>query len=163
MKPILFLDIDGVLNTWTGNMDDINPDFPNALCRVPGAREFFLWADRTFEIRWLTAWLPGHERTMPLQFLQALSWLLGVDANRLAEIRSAPWWDEKTEGVRAVIGNSDREWVWLEDGLSQGELQWLAETGNMGRFLNVDCIEDIHALEDAHIELRSRFTGVNHD
>jgi hypothetical protein len=158
MRPVLFLDIDGVCNGWTGNEADLHPEYFGALCRVPGATEFFRWAVGRFEVRWLTAWSVNNAGAMREERVPELAWLLGVEEDEIRAVRSAPWdGTDKTTGIRAVIGESGREWIWLDDDRMERELASLEAMGATDRLIHVDCLKDVRALEKAHAGLARTF------
>lgn len=153
-KPILFLDVDGVLNTRPPKKEDGDLDtrfFPPqeknwwALARVPGAREFFLAAKKNFDVRWLSAWcLRG---TMEPNKAVALSWLLRVFLEEVQDIVAVSWWDSKTEGIEEVLqANPTREWFWIDDEASEEERVWLTQNDAWDRVLRVDTLEHPEGL-----------------
>jgi hypothetical protein len=123
-KPILFLDVDGVLNVLRPDYDERKitlpgDKFPHYLYPTEHTLPFMRWAWDVFDVRWCTAW--------------------GEDANVIAKWAELPerpcaasprstsmeW---KLEGVRAVMAvNRRRPATWIEDGIGPVAEAWAAK------------------------------------
>lgn len=154
MRPILFLDIDGVLNTWSAPEIEVSEDHPIALGRVPGAPEFFQFALQHFDVRWLTAWaVNGY--FLPRQ-IETLAWLLCCPPDVILQTPAVSWREAKTDGIAAVIANQDIDWLWIDDEILRSEHAWLIRTGNLERWHQVRSFHDNHALSTLHRTLEQR-------
>lgn len=146
-RPILYLDLDDTIVSWAGGR-------PHA---AAGAREFLTWALDRFEVRWLTTWCPGGE--MDPKLLADLSKMVGLEVERLGEVRGGEWPAEgsKLNGVawleHVVLG---RAFVWLEDdyGFGDRERRFLEEQGALGAYWHCNVTEDSQALQRTHGALR---------
>jgi len=137
MKPILFLDIDGVL--W--QYSDVTP-IP---APADGLKDFWSFATGHFDIYWLTAWMIN--RTVVPKDVAINLWKhTDIPVEDIMACPVAPWREYKDEGVRAVIGDTDRQWAWVEDELMHKEIEWLVDTDNMWRYIFCDVFEDKDSL-----------------
>ena len=88
MQKILFLDVDGVLNTYNDE---------NGISWRPERDEFLDWAMERFECRFLTAWFASIHKELPKK------WHFPVE----------DWGDNKAEALWRLP--QDRTWVFLDD------------------------------------------------
>jgi len=140
LKPILFLDIDGVLWTYSDLCPIAGP--------AEGLKELWPWARKNFEIYWLTAWAVNRTE-MPKDVAIRLWKYTGLPVNETIDCPVAPWLYYKSEGVEAVIGDSDRQWLWLEDELMLEEIEWLVNTNNRWRHIFCNVFRDKDSLVEA--------------
>ena len=152
MKPILFLGIDGVLYTYS------------ELCPIPapakGFKEFWEWARENTDICWLTAWMVNRTKVPPV-IAARLRRYIDVPMDEIMDCKAAPWIYDKDEGVRAVIGDSNRQWLWLEDELMPKEVEWLNDTGNMWRYVFCNVFHDDKDLIRATRVLKNTYERMN--
>lgn len=146
-KPILLLDVDGVLNVigkhavhrkvllpWTIRGEVFQKQF----FPVPLARPFLHFAWRNFEVYWLTAWremansiaawaeLPDAPVLIePLAEIEKLR--KAADRKKTKEERAEGylWIDWKAEAAKKRFKGERRRIVWLEDGISEAAHEWL--------------------------------------
>lgn len=151
MKPILYLDVDGVL--WVPvRLEVYGP--------APGLRDFMAYVLKHFEVRWCTTW--------------ALSGVMSpVNLERLVEYTqqpvelwmqvqpSLPWNELKTEAIDWEEIEQRRHFVWLEDGLLQAEEKELLNRGCLDSYIYTNVLEDKNALLNAWgdlIKLRTKWS-----
>jgi hypothetical protein len=147
MKPILFLDVDGVLNVFLKSREELHPNFAVALVPAPGVKEFIQFARENFDVRWLSAWsVAGY-----IHYPEALAWLTGLTVDEVNAIPAVRWPHNKA--TAAIKTASDRPWVWLEDGISKGELYILKDANVLDRYIYVNSDKDSQALAKATEEL----------
>jgi len=147
MKPVLYLDIDGVLwdVTETGTFKGSN-----------GLEEFMTFAFEHFEVRWLTTW--GHfQGCLDEKGLETLSNFTKLPIDLWKKVKpNLGWEDLKTEGINWPEHVAGRRFVWVEDGLLPAELQILAERGFLDCYIHTDIFDDPDALIKTHEKLKSR-------
>ena len=147
LRPVLYLDIDDTLLSWSEGR-------PRA---APGAREFLLWALENHEVRWLTKWCPNGEMRDALR--GDLCKMIGIQPEKLESIRGFDWEasDSKLNGIawleHVVLG---RSWVWVEDeqGVGERELRFLAAHGFRENYHYCNVTKDPQALVRLHEQLR---------
>lgn len=151
-KPILLLDVDGVLNV-------VGPDWESRVVRlrnhVPGLHPtryvlpFLRWAWPRFEVMWLTAW--------------------GSDANRIAEwaglkparVLADPSHatdDYKLKAVRGHFGSTTPSVpvFWIEDGIGVEEMEFVSERPWMFYLAT----EPMEGVTPAHAKILAALSGV---
>lgn len=134
--PILYLDIDGVVYYYprrgckTGHQVEIRPHFIRFLKTVH---------DCNYELRLLTA-NPEGGRAL----LNAVKWsgqyFRGWD---LDQVPSCYWNQEYNNYMGGSLNKScfidfSRDFLWIEDGILETEMEMLEEYGVLGRYLSVD-------------------------
>lgn len=117
----LYLDINGVL------LDRANKPAPHL-------KEFIAWATKNFTCLWLTTHCRGGENRA--------SEVIGplVDARtrlHLGKILPTDWSSLKTEAIFW-----DRDFLWIDDTLMDGERRELERRGKMDSFVQVDLDKD---------------------
>lgn len=130
-KPILFLDVDGVLNVLTPDMKDLKAR--EVLLQEPGGHPhhlyptkftlpFMRWAWETFDVQWCTAWrLDGN----------LIAKWAGLPARPDATIcRSGKMMDWKLEGVQNFLQGKNPLCVWIEDGIGKEAESWVEKQPN---------------------------------
>lgn len=180
-KPVLLLDIDGVLSVnWLTYPDaerrDIMQKHMDACLQgfVPArhAPEFFAWACAHFEVRWISSYARGAEpRPLDGPYLEALTDLLtektgdaAVDLPRLEQMRSVlaatpscSWNGPKLAALqhyRQTEGS--RPFVWLEDGFDRATQEWATQNGCADSLVFCDANRDPDALQKAMQQLQAR-------
>jgi len=140
MRPVLFLDVDGVLNVVGPDLDDEgrtvllsggHPFHP-----TPYVRPFMEWAWEEFEVVWNTAWRRGANAIADWAGLPRVP---AIDEGptyrrrqkRLAGIFDARQYlkaqgDWKVDGAREYLAGRKIPVFWLEDGLSDHAHRWIA-------------------------------------
>lgn len=126
-KPILFVDVDGVISLWGFDPDD-RP--PGAFASVDGiihflsaaAGEHLLELREDFDLVWCTGWKDRANDHLPhlLGLPEPLPWL---DFGTPAE-RTAHW---KLDAVRTYA--EDRPAAWIDDAFDESCYAWAAERG----------------------------------
>ncbi len=123
-RPILFLDVDGVLNILTPDFSDREVRFKHRMFEdgIPffptkHTLPFMRWAWANFQVIWCTAW--------------------GADANLIAswaELPEMPSIDDrareewKLAGVKEILSSrgAGQHAVWIEDGIGDAAEEWVA-------------------------------------
>lgn len=146
-KPVLFLDVDGVLiryPSYKGN-EILYAKHPRGI-PAPGVRDFLSWAFEHFECRWLTAWAVSG--TMIRETRESLSKVLDMEPS-LFEIpnHSHPWGDNKTQAIDATeFQNGARLGFWLDDDIMKDEQAQLRKWGLPHIFVHTNSSKDPDAL-----------------
>lgn len=152
MRPVLYLDIDDTLLSWT----------TGSPAAVPGTERFLRWALDRFEVRWLSRWCPGG--SMSEELLRDLSKMVGIDAERLALVPACMWNEEgiKADGIawlEHVAGGREFAWVENRDGLADRDFEVLRVAGYDDCYYSCDVTHDPGALDRTRIALERRFGG----
>lgn len=127
-KAVLYLDVDGVLIQWR---QDRTREFYRCHPRGHGARrvsDFIMWADKNFEVRWLTCWaMCGKMRLEMLTELRNIldtpelpdTWDNPMDwANTHTNVPKGHRVDGvccDTNKVNGIDLTETRPWFWLDD------------------------------------------------
>ncbi len=155
MKPVMYLDIDGVL--WDVDMSKVPAEeMEDAYKGANGVAEFMAFALENFEVRWLTAWghftgdIEDHGRELLARYT-------GVGIDVWAQVKPNKGWKRnKTEGISWDEHLKEgRPLVWIEDGISAPETQALAANHLSHRYYHTDVFDDPNALIKTHAKLRS--------
>jgi hypothetical protein len=121
-QPILFLDVDGVLNV-------LGEDYEKSQVELPGDRfthlihpsihtlPFMRWAWDVFDVRWCTAWGPDAN--------VIAKWAGLPEKPCAADVRSASL-EWKLDAVRQTLGRRKHIAVWIEDGIGPVAERWAA-------------------------------------
>jgi hypothetical protein len=146
MKPILFLDVDGVL------LRRRHPGIFDSFEVAPGCLEFLGWATARFRCRWLSSrcrkgWPDGTRRAFRVARapLDDPRWCV------LDLIELAAWRASKTE---AIDPRSD--FWWVDDDPSADDRDWLRVHGCEDRLIEVNSDRDADAL----LRARSRLSAL---
>jgi hypothetical protein len=119
MKPILFIDVDGVL---FGEYDGYFQLRPNVI-------GFLDWCQKHFDRRWLTCW--GD------RFNKVASGIYGGRA--IENFGCVPWHQyDHNKAKGALTTAKDRQFYWIEDGLPDEEIEILYHAGLLGSYLWVN-------------------------
>ena len=133
-KPLLFVDVDGVISLW-GFGEDTRP--PGAFAAIDGiphflstrAAEHLLAASHRFELVWCTGWEEKADEHLPR--------LLGVPSGRphlsfgdatRAQVSARAHW--KLEAVQAHAGT--RPLAWIDDAFNDACHTWAQERAAQG-------------------------------
>ena len=143
MKPVLYLDVDGVL--WDLPRDQQGHICSDQPCGARGIQEFIEFVLENFEARWCTAWaLRGR---MYADGLERLAEYTGISSHLWAQVfPSRGWLHHKHECIDAEEHREGRLFVWVEDDLTQPEHQWLRGNDWQDRYFYTDVFEDPDAL-----------------
>lgn len=148
MKPVLYLDIDGVLLDLEG-LRQQDPKYGGPPTWIPsyGAKEFLDWSKEHLDVRWLTYWCTGG-KLLEGQAMD-LAKIFNVDVEYFSSIEGLHWHDgRKINGffwLEHLVWN--RPFVWVEDGLLPEEEHLLDEYGLLDSYYHTDIFDDPHALE----------------
>ena len=114
MKTILFIDVDGVLNTIKEDSD--GPTWKE------NRNEFLTWAKRDFDCRFLTAW---HEKELYLELPPQFHFPV------------EPWRHSKLEVIEKL---EHKNWIWIDDSPFHfaGEMSILDAMGCKDNLILVD-------------------------
>lgn len=130
VKPILFLDVDGVLNVMRPDMADLKrrevllqaEHYPHHLYPTKFTQPFMRWAWDTFDVQWCTAWR--------LDANLIAKWA-GLPERPDATIcRSGRLMDWKLEGVQNFLKGTTPLCVWIEDGIGPEAEAWTEKQPN---------------------------------
>ena len=147
-KPVMYLDVDGVL--WT--VDD--GGYSGAL----GLREFLEYALANYEVRWCTSWVTSGDMDRSSQ--QLLEEWTGEPLEVWEQVRpSLGWMEAKTECIDWGEVDAGRRFVWVEDELLERERSVLRERGIEDWFIYTNVLEDPEALLKTLSELRKRMAA----
>ncbi|HKZ40494.1 MAG TPA: hypothetical protein VJ044_05995 [Candidatus Hodarchaeales archaeon] len=108
MKPVLYLDVDGVLIQFREDRTMLHYEHHKGGFPANRVGDFLKWADDNFEVRWLTCWCPsGQMHPERKTRLEAILWEDLPDW-----VNPMTWWGEKTYGINF---DEPRMWFWLDD------------------------------------------------
>lgn len=150
-KPVLYLDIDGVL--WDVDVpiwELVREFLPRG---ANGIQDFMDFALSEFEVRWCTTWAPlGYLAQKDLTKLAAHT---GIGEATWSKVqRSKGWRNYKYENLNEAEHLGGRPFAWVEDGLVPAELLWLAERDWLPNYLHTDVFENPDALIQTTEELK---------
>lgn len=134
-RPVLYLDIDGVLNPWRAkNPRKHWPDYRKHTVNLPDGRSYRMWfapslgnavaalaARRNTEIVWATSWADHLNLVTDLSGLPDGLRSLPYDPEADSDLRNCG----KLPFVAADAGS--RPVVWVDDALGTGDKQWARE------------------------------------
>lgn len=139
-KPILLLDVDGVLNVIKDDVDPIRLPVPRSIqtdCIInffggaedepaadhevqfwpnPFCNELLAWADKNTELWWCTAWFGRANAIGKLAGIPVKPWI----STALSE-KGEDW---KLTNVKDVFANDTRRIIWIEDGFANETEAW---------------------------------------
>jgi len=152
-KPVLFLDVDGVLIRYTRT---------EAL-PTPHVKEFLEWAVEHFECRWLTSWAKWG--TMEDPHRNTLAGILGVSTDLLKKLdHTHPWSEDKTQAIDITEfdGEAHRLVRWLDDDRMNDERATLKRWGVPEMFIHTDCSKNPDRLKQVWDELKTLLKESGH-
>lgn len=125
-KPVLFLDVDGVLNVFARGyqkrvIELPGKKFPHRIYPSKHTIPFMRWAWSTFEVFWCTAW--GEDANVIADWAKLEHRPSAVD-------RKSVKMDWKLAGVQAVLRRAKRPAAWIEDGIGEEAEAWVAKQKN---------------------------------
>lgn len=146
MKPVMYLDIDGVL--WDVDLQKVpgRIAMDDAYKGANGVAGFMEWVLARFEVRWLTAWaMKGH---LDAEDLELLARYTAVPVDVWAQVKpNLGWRQDKCQGISwGEHLQEGRPFVWIEDGLTPSETQTLQANGLLHRYYHTDVFADPNAL-----------------
>lgn len=140
MKPLLFLDVDGVINCLNigAGYEVVQPDPDGLIATVPpGMEDRLARLSEHYEIVWATAWRgAAHPHFRDHLGLPAESW------------RYVDYRDLKLTEILRMAG--ERPWAWVDDDI-RFELRQLGWKSDMVSGLLIEPSPD-EGLTDAHVE-----------
>lgn len=143
-KPVLFLDVDGVLIRYTRT---------EAL-PTPHVKEFLEWAVEHFECRWLTSWAKWGTMEVPQRV--TLSAILGVSESLLKKLdHTHPWSEDKTQAIDITEFENGPLVRWLDDDRMNDEQATLKRWGVPEIFIHTDCSKNPNRLKQVWDELKT--------
>lgn len=160
MKPVLYLDVDGVLLTFPPVLEEAGLAAEAGqlgMTAAPEAARFLRWAQQHMEVRWLTAWAQGGD--MREKRVQMLADHLDMNPVELENIPSLGWkQDCKPDGIFWVEHIArQRPFVWMDDDQMPHELTVLEDAGMLESFWHVDTFDDPMSLKRAWQQLAAHF------
>lgn len=143
MKPVLYLDVDGVL--WDLPRNDNGVIHSGEPIGARGVEEFIDFAHQHFAVRWITTWaMAGFMR--PSTFHKLVEYT-GVPRHKWARVgRSKGFRRHKHECIDVEEHKAGRPFVWVEDGLTPAEHTWLQANGWEDRYFYTNVFKDPDAL-----------------
>lgn len=160
MKPVLYLDVDGVLWDIQQQLKDdptiVAADPTTFACAAKGLEDFLEYALERFEVRWCTTWaMSGHMKMRDKELLEAHT---GIPVRTWAKVRdSLGWYNLKSENIDWEEHHEGRPFAWVEDGLLEEELQMLRANHFIDSYYYTDVFEDPDALIKTLAKLKERF------
>lgn len=146
MKPILYLDIDGVCVTFI-RLTQHGPAL--------GLKSFMNFVLQHYEVRWCTTWATSG--TMSPTRLEDLAKITGLPVEVWTQVGSSlPWVDLKTKAIDWDEVDNGRTFIWIEDGLLDEELEVLIDRGIEDWYIYTDVFKDQKALIHTLYELVER-------
>lgn len=143
LKPILYLDVDGVILTYK-SLTQFGPAL--------GLKDFMRFALEHFEVRWCTSWAVSG--VMGPTNLEDLAHLTKLPVETWMQIKpSLPWHNYKTEAIDWNEIKEGRTFVWIEDEILPEEEEKLHELGYFHCYYYTDVIADKNALLNTWGEL----------
>ena len=161
MKPVLYLDVDGVLWDIQRRLKDdpkavVGSDPTTFACAANGLEEFLEYVLEKFEVRWCTTWAMGG--SMPEHSMLLLKEHTGVSVDTWAQVQpSLGWYDYKSENINWNEYHGGREFAWIEDDLLEEEIHTLERNGCIDNYFHTDVFEDSDALIKTLAKLKERF------
>lgn len=143
MRPVLYLDVDGVLWDLPRNPGGkIHSGEPQG---ARGVEEFIDFVLEHFEVRWCTTWaMVGYMRP---ETLRRLADHTGVPAETWAKVQPSKGWSTaKHQNIDAEEHRTGRPFVWVEDELLPKEHQWLRGNHWHDHYFHTDVFKDPDAL-----------------
>ena len=150
-KPLLLVDIDGVISLWGFPMD-VRP--PGAFASIDGiphflstrAAEHLLALQSDFDLAWCSGWEEKADEHLP-RLIGAPAGLphLRFDATRAAVSARAHW---KLAAIDAFAG-PDRPLAWIDDALTDACREWAAARGAPTLLV---ATEPATGLREPHVE-----------
>lgn len=158
MKPVLYLDVDGVLWVLRPENERKNSLQPAKWSMgAPGLRRFLDWVLENMEVRWCTTW--AISGTMSADQMHRLSEHTSIPVEDWAKVQPGKGWeDSKCENITWEEHLNGRPFAWVEDGLVPRELNQLNELGFLDCYIYTDVFKDPDALIKALKELKRRFS-----
>lgn len=176
-KPVLLLDVDGVLNvidrkgfcrkrkivlfvTIRGEL------FPHSFYPKPLTLPFLRWAWRHFDVHWLTAWRQTANSIADWAGLPQVPSLV-EDPKKMkrlykraarAKDKAKAWGaiDWKIEVVKDWFSRSKRTILWIEDGISEEAHEWIGRRPSVRYFGTNSFV----GVTRKHIAEMSKFAGI---
>ncbi len=161
MKPVLYLDVDGVLWDIQQRLKDdpkiiVASDPTTFACAANGLEEFLEYALEKFEVRWCTTW--AMRGVMHPDTMERLKEHTGVPVETWNKVHSSLGWVTfKHQNVDWNEYREGREFVWVEDELLEEELQMLRGNHALDNYYLTDVFEDADALVKTTAKLKERF------
>src|ERR1700680_1469575 len=138
-RPILFLDVDGVLlRRRSGNMRG-----RDAYEVAPHSLRFLSWVIKCFDLQWLSSRCQGGNAT---EVCHAFRYALGVrelpkDWHILDTIPAARWTTRKVDAI-----DLSTDFYWVDDNHGEAALAFLASHGRADRAIETNVDRDPEAL-----------------
>lgn len=140
-KPILFIDVDGVL--FGG--------YEGRIQLRPNVWRFLEWCTEFFECYWLTAW--PEDRLRQLAFVT-----YGLDVFK--KIKYCDWMHMGSKAQAAIQTANDKPFFWLEDGIMPEDAKILAENNKSKSYIYVN-EHGRDALDEIKLRLMTRIMKTN--
>ena len=161
MKPVLYLDVDGVLWDIQQRVKDdptiiVASDPTTFACAANGLEEFLEYALEKFEVRWCTTW--AMNGTMRPDTMQLLEDHTGISVETWAKVQpSLGWINFKHQNMDWTEIRQGRQFIWVEDELLEEELEMLRVFQCLDNYYYTDVFEDADALFKPLAKLKERF------
>ena len=134
----IYLDVDGVLFTTEGGIFELRDGFIGFL--------YFL-TENFVNCYWLTCWEDSFNEVLKKVYAGKIA----------AKFKWASWNHGNKNGKATGIQDWSRPFVWIEDGISEREMEVLKEHGCEGNYIHVPYKGEMHKLYEIKDELKRRF------
>lgn len=128
-KPVLFLDVDGVLNVFSNDEADIlkrrielsGDRWPHPFHPTKYTLPFMRWAWKNFDVLWCTCWMED---------ANVIAKWAGLPERPCVATSKMGGSDFKLTGAKLFREKDKRPVLWIEDGLFKETDDWVAEQEN---------------------------------
>lgn len=146
---VAYLDVDDTILIWSNDY---------AGTPAPRAKEFILWLNEHFEIRWLTMWATSG--TMSDEGAKSLSDKFNGELSAeffKSIVNPKGFWNDTMWKTNGIDFNDSRPWIWIEDHLIDKEYKELASRGKLKNFYKTNVSHNIVMLQKTWKQIAKDF------